>query len=240
MGLYIKIGQSERAAVAALMRDVGVFSPLTDTEINALIDNNELRLAEYSQDQIIYDASINSSSIDPAVIFSGSATVFSSDGDRDVCLRVLNRGALFGVANLFADSDTFISTVKAEKKCSVVFIDQTAFKRLLETNRGFMYAYYKLLANRIAFLNRKIRQFTAGSAERRLAIYLDTISEQDCFALPFSYSKLCEMIDVGRASLYRALDNLTDKGIISREGKNIRVIDRAALRKYGYSSDNNK
>lgn len=228
---------SERTKTALLsfIGSVDIFASLGKDTLSELVDKGQIFLKEYSQGEIIYGSSLASESIDPAVIMQGSATVFSSDEGREVCLRVLNVGSLFGVANLFADADTFISTVKAEKKCSVVFIKQASFKKLLETESDFMYAYFHFLANRIAFLNRKIRQFTAGSAERRLAIYLDTISEQDSFILPFNYSKLCEMIDVGRASLYRALDNLTEKGIISREGKSITVIDRAALRKYGYN-----
>lgn len=234
-----KAETSEKAKneLILFIKSVDIFASLDGDTLSDLVDERQIFIKEYLPGEIIYDSSLASESIDPAVIMQGSATVFSSDEDREVCLRVLNVGGLFGVANLFADTDTFISTVKAEKKCTVVFIKQASFRMLLERETNFMYAYFHFLTNRIAFLNRKIRQFTAGSAERRLAIYLDTISEQDSFVLPFNYSKLCEMIDVGRASLYRALDNLTEKGIISRVGKSITIIDRAALRRYGYATN---
>ncbi len=235
MGQKAETCETLKDSLLSFMKSVDVFASLDRDTVSELIDAGEIFLTEYLPGEIIYSPSLASQSIDPAIIMQGSATVFSSDEGREVCLRVLNVGGLFGVANLFADTDTFISTVKAEKKCSVIFIRQATFKKLLESNPQFMYAYFHFLADRITFLNRKIRQFTAGSAERRLAIYLDTISEQDSFALPFNYSKLCEMIDVGRASLYRALDTLTEKGIISREGKLITIIDRTALRKYGYA-----
>lgn len=236
MSKKVELCKKDKDSVISFMMSANIFSSLDDKTLSEMIDREQISAEEFLPGESIYDASLPSDSISPAIIMSGSATVFSSDGGREVCLRVLNVGGLFGVANMFADADTFISTVKAEKRCLIIFIDRAAFKELLESRARFMYAYIHFLANRIAFLNRKIRQFTAGSAERRLAIYLDTISEQDTFALPFSYSKLCEMIDVGRASLYRALDTLTDKGIILREGKNITVIDRAALRQYGYDS----
>lgn len=237
MSKKVELCQKNKYAVISFMSSADIFSSLDENILSKMIEREQISAEEFQLGEAIYDSSLPSDSIAPAIVMSGSATVFSSDGSREVCLRVLNVGGLFGVANMFADADTFISTVKAEKKCLIVFIDRAAFKEMLESHTQFMYAYLHFLANRIAFLNRKIRQFTAGSAERRLAIYLDTISEQDTFVLPFNYSKLCEMIDVGRASLYRALDALTDKGIISREGKNITVIDRASLRKYGYGSE---
>lgn len=219
--------------IPSFIMNLPLFSSLSSEYVNELFNDGDIYGKTYASDTIIYDDSTDSVNIDPGIIMNGSAAVFSSDSEKDICLRILSPGNLFGAVNMFEVTDKFISSVRAEKKCSVVFIKQSAFRRMLEENSGFMYDYFGFLAMRIEFLNRKIRQFTAGNADRRLAVYLDTISETDSFTLPFSYSKFSEMLDIGRASLYRALDTLSECGIISRNGKNITILNRDALRSYG-------
>jgi CRP-like cAMP-binding protein len=88
------------------------------------------------------------------------------------------------------------------------------------------------LAGRVRFLNRKIQCFTAGSAERRLALWLLS-EEEEVITLPSSLTTLSDMLDIGRASLYRALDKLENSGLISREGRNIALLSPdEILKKY--------
>ena len=42
-------------------------------------------------------------------------------------------------------------------------------------------------------------------------------------------NSLCEMLNLGRASLYRAADKLCEEGFIRRAGKKIIVIDRIGM-----------
>jgi len=42
-------------------------------------------------------------------------------------------------------------------------------------------------------------------------------------------NSLCELLDIGRASLYRAFDKLTDDGFIIREGDKITIVNRQAM-----------
>ena len=105
-------------------------------------------------------------------------------------------------------------------------------RELLAQDEGFRDAYLVLLSDRVRFLNRKIQCFTAGSAERKLALWL--ISEdQKSIVLPSAIASLADMLDLGRASLYRALDKLEDEGLISRSGRTITVISQERiLQKY--------
>ena len=92
----------------------------------------------------------------------------------------------------------------------------------------FLYHYLDFLSGRIRFLNRKIGYLTAGSAERRLALYLASFQKQE-LVLKDSISSLSELLDIGRASLYRAFDALEEQGLIRREGRSILVPDLKAL-----------
>jgi DNA-binding IclR family transcriptional regulator len=55
--------------------------------------------------------------------------------------------------------------------------------------------------------------------------------ESGTVTLHVSLSRLADMLDMGRASLYRALDALSDSKIISKDAKTVKVLDRNALRR---------
>ena len=106
--------------------------------------------------------------------------------------------------------------------------------RIFDTNSGGT-AYIcalSFLAGRVCFLNRKIQCFTAGSAERRLALWLLS-EEEEVITLPSSLTTLSDMLDIGRASLYRALDKLEGDGLIRRNGREITLLSQEnILKKY--------
>lgn len=160
----------------------------------------------------------------------GRAAVYSADSDRDVLLRVLGRGGITGVANLFSDAP-LASRIVALTGCTVLFLPESALRTLFASDSSIMYGYIAFLSERIRFLNRKIVTLTAGSAERRLAVFLDTIAPEDggTFVIPISMSALAGYLDLGRASLYRAFDTLCADGFVMREGKTIRLLHREGM-----------
>ena len=169
------------------------------------------------------------------IIIKGCAKVLSLDCDRRVLLRTLSVGDAFGVAELFGESQ-IISRVEAKGKCSALFISESEMKVLLEKDKQIMYNYLSFLCCRIRFLNKRIACFTAGSAERRLAFYLDSLAEEHGIAEnaitvepEASMGSLALMLDIGRASLYRAINTLSDAGIIKLENKKFYILDPSGL-----------
>ena len=166
------------------------------------------------------------------ILLQGQLEIHSADNEKNVILRTLNAPAVFGAASLFCEGKPPFSQIKVKSTCSLLFVSLEAVQALLAKDEGFRNAYLSFLSDRVRFLNRKIQCFTAGSAERKLALWL--ISEdQQTIVLPSAISSLAEMLDLGRASLYRALDKLEGEGLISRSGKTITVISQEKiLRKY--------
>ena len=54
------------------------------------------------------------------------------------------------------------------------------------------------------------------------------LSRQDA---DVSISDIAVMLNMGRASLYRALDKLSAEGIISKDGRRIKIINKSKLKK---------
>lgn len=173
-----------------------------------------------------------------AMVLGGTARVFSEDEERTVLLRTLKCGDVFGVAELFGGGDINVSRVEAKNKCKVLFIPEEKMGLLLENDKRIMYNYLDFLCCRIRFLNKRIACFTAGSAERRLAFYLDSLVN-DCHEKngsvrvtpEVSMGALALMLDIGRASLYRAIDTLTADGFIEKDGKSFILSAREKMLK---------
>ena len=163
------------------------------------------------------------------ILLSGRAEIRSTDPARTVVLRTLLANDIFGAAALFCPEDTTLSRIEAVGDCTCLFFDAASVRTLLQTDSGFLDRYLAFLAGRVHFLNRKILCFTAGSAERRLALWLLS-EEREIITLPATLTVLADMLDIGRASLYRALDKLSDEGLIARKGREIRLLDIPALR----------
>lgn len=156
------------------------------------------------------------------VVLCGKLRILSADQSRSVVLRSIAKADIFGAASLFGDRRVPLSRLKATSACELLFLDHDAVNSLLRADADFMDAYLRLLANRIDFLNAKIRAFTAGSAERRLALWLadHAVSGTVC---DVNFMMLADILDIGRASLYRALDKLESESLITRSGRDISI-----------------
>ena len=166
------------------------------------------------------------------LVLEGRVQIRSTDGERGVILRTACKGEVLGAASLFLKQTPPLSYIEALDSCTVLLIESSAVLELMHADSGFLDAFLSFLAGRVRFLNQKIRCFTAGSAQRRLALWL-VAEEREHITLPTSLSALAETLDIGRASLYRALDTLEAEGMICRHGREIQVVSRdRILEKY--------
>ena len=158
------------------------------------------------------------------IVISGKVVASS----ENALLKVIPENDMFGIANLYSD-DGFPSIITARSTASVLFIEEKAFKELLENDIQLLKAYLEFMSNKIVYLNKKISSLTAGSTEKKLAAFLIDNECGGVYSLPVSISALADMLSVGRASLYRAMDSLATEGLIIRNGKTITIPDKNAL-----------
>lgn len=219
-----------------LLRSLQLFTGVDENILISALENQAFDKVLYGSGETLCSPL---SEVKKLMIFiSGEAEVFSTDENRSILLKTLKAGGIVGVANLFSP-ERYASRVIATKKCEILEISAENYGKILEADSKAMYNYLSFLSNRICYLNKKIVYLTAGSSERRLAYYLDSaLSEAeergestDCVTVQMNL--LCEMLNLGRASLYRAADKLCEEGFIERDGKRIRITDRSGmLKKY--------
>ena len=193
--------------------------------LSEALDSAGCERIKYKSGEWIFSSKKNENKI--GFIEKGKAVVFSEDAERSVILRNLYPGDVFGVSTVFSSSDGFVSNIIAKSPCTIQFIDANLLKKLLEEDKNIMFNYIQFLSQKIRMLNKKIACFTAGSSEKRLYFYLEGLASKDgILELDVSMITLSEMLDIGRASLYRAFDKLEKDGFIIKEGKKIKIVNK--------------
>lgn len=205
-----------------------IFKNAEPNNLKTYIKESSVALCSFSSDEDI--CSPLTDNIPVGLIISGKALVHSSDGGK-VLIKTVSEGAIFGIANLYSENAAFPTRISAKKSCKVLFISPDDVRSLIENDPSVMRAFMAFLSEKIVYLNKKINSFTAGSAERRLTLFLADNAENDIYTSETSLSALATMLDIGRASLYRALDKLELEGLIERKDRSIILKDRDLLLK---------
>lgn len=186
--------------------------------------------AAYEKNEVVYDKTNFSRSL--GIVLEGRLRVTKENADkRSIVMSTLQRGAMFGAAALFNSEPEYATKITAIEHSRVLFLPQRLIKRMIEREPEIAENYIRYLSERILFLNRKIYFLTAGTAEQRLAGFLlDNLAVGEFSEMPMTMHRLADALNMSRASLYRAFDELTASGAVSKQGKLV-CINNAELLK---------
>ncbi len=146
-------------------------------------------------------------------------------------MSVLSKGDIFGAITLFGNNPGFLTDITAAEKCEAVFFSPESIERILSEDGETARCYIGYLSDRIGFLNGKIDSYTGTTSAAKLACWLLKNTERD-EEIILSMTKLCGLLNISRASVYRAFDELENGKCVERNGKNIKVTDREKLKRY--------
>lgn len=155
------------------------------------------------------------------ILLSGTAKVTrrGTDGKAQTCNRI-KAGEAFGAAALFADTPP-ASTVTALTALSVLFVPQSALLTLSRQYPAIGENLLRFLTDRLRFLNRSLNGLRGGTAADRLLAHLRTLADKDGVVTLPPLSSLAAELDMGRTSLYRALDECEQAGALQKNGKTV-------------------
>ena len=153
------------------------------------------------------------------VVLRGRAEAVSMQRSSAV-LSVFAKGAVFGAAALFG-GDGYVSQIRATTDCRVQFLPEQLLREWFVTYPQISLNYMAFLTDRVRFLNGKIAVFTCEDAAEKLYSWLQRNNDENT---KLSMTKLAATLNIGRTSLYRAMDELEAKHLIVREDGKVRVI----------------
>ena len=191
--------------------------------------NREAQLQSFRKGEILFSPDCFQKSM--GLFLRGS--VVAEKGRGSVILNTFQPGNGFGVATLFCSSTRYVTTIRAKSNGLVAFFSDEAMTRLFREEPQISLNYISFLASRIHFLNHRIDQFTAVSAEEKVVLYLlEQVEKGNPIRMEGSYAKLADMLDLSRSSLYRAMDALEADGILKKEGKLLTILDQKGLEQW--------
>ncbi len=162
------------------------------------------------------------------ILLSGKAAIYGRDSGKRVLMNCIERASVFDAATVFFSEKGAVSSVIAKTKCRVLFIERSVLETIIESDPRVAQDYIIFLSDKICFLNRKITSFTAKNADAALARFLlDSAKSEDVFSV--NMSRIASTLDIGRTTLYRAVDALERDGCIAYDGREMRILNREKL-----------
>ena len=208
----------------SILRKHPLFATLTSDAVARYFSDSGAEIISFGAHEIAYSSSAEHVRI--GILLSGKARV---ETDAQALVKSLRIGELFGIANLYAEDEPFPTAIVTTSPAKILFLEGEAVKMLIENEPEILKNYLAFQSRKIVYLNRKITTLTAGSAEKKLAVFLLDYEQDGIFTPPCPMNRLAELLGMGRASLYRAIDALCDEGLIEKQGKNLLLRNKDAL-----------
>ena len=144
-----------------------------------------------------------------AFILSGECVVMKDD----LVLNTLKKGDSFGILSIFS-SEPYPTAVIAKKETKILFLSHDDLILLIEQLPAVSMNVIRFLAGRVTFLNQKVATLGGATVEDKCIAYLKQEYRKSGALFPFPISGVARKISAGRASLYRALASLEEKGVL--------------------------
>lgn len=204
-----------------ILKELFLFNGLTVTDAEKAISLVQAP-KHFKKGDVIYSAESFSHAI--GYILSGKAVAVANNGSL-LHMNTFEKGACFGVAAVFGNETDYVSSVIAKSECEILFITEEELEKIFSLFPVCSINYIKFLSERIRFLNKKLDMLSRPCAEDTVYNYLSSSKDADGIAkIPKSMTLVAKTLGIGRATLYRSLDALENKGKILRENNYIKVI----------------
>ncbi len=194
-----------------------LFSPVGREKLTEICEKY-CREKTYQKGKTVFSRNTDEKCI--GIIADGTVSVKK----EHIVINHLTAGDIFGAVTLYNDCEEFVNDIVAQSECTVVFISKEGVDSLISRSPEFAKRYIKYLSQRIYFLNGKIEEYTAPSAKGKLLAYFERNSDGGRCVLSGKMTELSKQLNLSRASLYRALDELCADGKIEKDGDIISLL----------------
>lgn len=211
------------------MNQVTLFSHISPEEQERMRVCFCMREAVYKNNEIIMEYAGSMRKI--GLVVEGKAALYCSDADgNQYFLDELKTDDVFGEPFLLSDeSQHYYVCAKANTK--VLFIDYEHVIKRCENACKFhsqmISNLLQMIAMRASQQANRIYVLSRNSTRKKLMAYLNFLASEENeknVLLPMSYTMLAEYLSVDRSAMMRELKNLTDEGIIAKDGKKIQLL----------------
>lgn len=210
-----------------LISSTDIFSAADADLLKKILEDDGVEVIEYKKNDIIYGVNTFTKAV--GIILKGSAKVVKPESGA--VISTLKKGDIFGCVSLFLSKDYYVNDIFSVADSKVLFVKKQSCEKLLKADEKFALAFIEYLSNRLYFLNTRLDSFTVSGAESKVISYLlSKLQDEGSSEINISMSGLAKAVNIGRASVYRAIQSLCDSGFLSKDGKTITVLNAEKLK----------
>ena len=210
-------------------KELFLFHDMGQSEIDTALRSVKYEVAEYRKGEFIFTPDDYSKKI--GFILSGYCEVQKIHGNEScIPMNRLNRFDSFGIIAAVGAKEQYPMHICSKTETTILFLTSDELYKLFDLFPITAKNTIHFLANKIEFLCGKISAFSADNIEQKIATHIFNIYKS-CGKRTFLFNRkrTAEALNLGRTSLYRALDNLIADGIIELNEKLITIIDPDGL-----------
>lgn len=211
------------------MEKVTLFTNILPEEQERMRVCFQMREVVYQNNEIVMEYTNTMKKI--GLVVEGQASLYGSDAEGNQYLMdELKKDDVFGEPLLLPELSQHYY-VCAKTRTRVIFIDYEHVIKRCENACKFhsqmISNLLQMIAMRASQQANRIYVLSRNSTRKKIMAYLCEAAGENRdqpFNLPVSYTDLAEYLCVDRSAMMRELKNLTEEGVLFREGKKIRIL----------------
>lgn len=220
--------------VMKALKDVTLFKGLTEEDLYHCMECSKAEIITYEKGEMIFSEGDVPSKL--PVLISGAVRIGRDfyDGKRNILAIFENRGDTFGYELLFTGDSVYGVFAQAQAKTQILMIPKKFLLGTCERNCGFhsllIANMLYIMAQKSLALNGRLEIMSCSSLRKKIAKFILYL-HRDSEITPASMSRqeMADFLNVARPSLSRELIKMQNEGLISLEGRKIKIKDLKAL-----------
>ncbi|NRT77508.1 Crp/Fnr family transcriptional regulator [Clostridium beijerinckii] len=203
------------------------FQDLSVEEIRDLISNIGYNLRSYKKGEIIANEEDECNSL--GFVLEGIVEIQRIYlSGKQIILKRLSNGDVFGEALVFSKKSKYPSTVIAFSDCNILYISRADILKLCTSDERVLGNFMSSLSNKIFMLNSKIKSIAFKSIKHKVINYIleqGKSQKSEIVKLKENKEEIASSLGIPRPSLSRELMNLRDLNYIEFDRNIIKILN---------------
>ena len=211
-----------------ILQRVPLFSQLSAVELQRVVD--VARERAYPRNSVILFEDDPGDALFVVATGQVKVVLIGEDG-REVILSVMGPGEFFGEMSLLDDEPRSAHVIAMEDS-SLAVLRREDFESILTATPQIALALLRELSRRLRRADEKVGSLVLLDVQGRVArLLLDMAGEEggERITRRLTHHTIAQMIGSSRETVSRTMRDLTDKGLIAVQRRDIVIRDRAAL-----------